>query len=296
MSTSRRIKPTQRRQTAGFWFVLPAFSVYLAFFGYPFLRSVYLSFTKWDGITAPQFTGLENYQRLITDPLMWSSLWNNIIWAFWGTLTPIAIGLVLSVILWTGVKGSIAFRTIFFLPVVLSPVVIGVIWGWIYNPLFGILNQGLKSVGLGSLAKGWLGEPSTALYAVLITAIWSYVGFCIVVLFSGLQKVDADLVDAARIDGANSRQRFWNIIVPQIRSVLTMVLVYTVIGGFNVFDVIWVMTQGGPANTSEVIATYTYEMGFRQPGEQGYGAALSMVMTILALIAAWATLKLRKAD
>jgi raffinose/stachyose/melibiose transport system permease protein len=207
---------------------------------------------------------------------------------------PIFLGLILAVMLWSGAKGALVYRTIYFLPMVLSPVVIGVIWNWIYNPLFGLLNTGLRNIGLGSLAYGWLGESETALYAVLLTAIWTYLGFCIVVLFSGLQKVDSELVDAARIDGANVWQRFKNIIVPQIRPVLTMVIVYTIIGGFNVFDVVWVMTAGGPNNASEVIATYTYEVAFRN-SEYGYGATLSMVMSIIALGAAYLAMKLRRA-
>lgn len=287
-----RVKATQRRQRAGLYFVLPAFLLYCLFFAYPFFATIYLSFTSWNGVAEPVFTGLQNYQRLLADPLMWKSLWHNLIWVFWGTIAPIAIGLVLSVVLWTGVRGAIVFRTVYFLPMVLSPVVVGVIWGWIYNPLFGILNRGLRSIGLGAIAMGWLGEPATALYAILLTAVWTYIGFCVVVIFSGLQKVDSELVDAARVDGANVRQRFRHVIVPQIRSVLTMVIVYTVIGGFNVFDVVFVMTRGGPANASEVIATYTYKASFVN-GEVGYGAALSMVMTTVALAAAFLTLKLR---
>jgi ABC-type sugar transport system permease subunit len=187
------------------------------------------------------------------------------------------------------------YRTAYFLPVVLSPVVIGIIWMWIYNPLFGLLNTALRGVGLDGLATGWLGESETALYAVLVTAIWSYVGFCVVVLFAGLQKVDPELVAAARIDGANARQRFRHVIVPQIRPVLTMVIVYTVIGGFNVFDVVWVMTEGGPNNATEVIATYTYEVAFRA-NDYGYGATLSMVMSLVALLAAWITMRLRRSE
>ena len=187
------------------------------------------------------------------------------------------------------------YRTLYFLPVVLSAVVIGIIWTWIYNPLFGLLNTALRAVGLDRWAIGWLGESETALYAVLVTAIWSYLGFCIVVLFAGLQKVDPELVAAARIDGANAQQRFRHVIVPQIRPVLTMVIVYTVIGGFNVFDVVWVMTQGGPNNATEVIATYTYEVAFRA-NEYGYGATLSMVMSVIALLAAWIAMRLRRAE
>lgn len=295
--TSARAKPTKsasrpKGQLVGFYFVLPALLLYGVFFLYPFIRTIYLSMTEWNGVVTPVFTGLQNYQRLLSDSQMWSSLGNNVIWVIVGTAAPIIIGLFLSVVLWSGARGSLFFRTIYFLPVVVSPVIIGVIWSWIYNPLFGILNYSLRSVGLGGLAKGWLGEPSTALYAVLVTAIWSYIGFCVVVLYSGLQKVDTQLVDAAKIDGANAWTRFRHVIIPQIGSVLTMVLVYTVIGGFNVFDLVFIMTRGGPANASEVIASYTYEKAF-QENEVGYGAALSMVMTLIALVAAIITLRLR---
>lgn len=287
-----RTSKIERRQRAGLWFVMPALVVYLVFFGLPFVATIWLSVTNWNGVGVPDFNGLANYARLATDGAMWAALGRNMIWVVLGTAIPVAVGLVLAVLLWSGVRGSMVYRTIYFLPVVLSPVVIGVIWGWIYNPLFGLLNTGLRRVGLGSWAIGWLGEPETALYAVLVTAIWSYVGFCVVVLFAGLQKVDPELVAAARVDGANARQRFGHVIVPQIRPVLTMVIVYTVIGGFNVFDVVWVMTSGGPNNASEVIATYTYEVAFRA-SEYGYGATLSMVMSVVALLAAWATIRLR---
>jgi raffinose/stachyose/melibiose transport system permease protein len=293
-ATRRPAKSSSRpkQQLVGLYFVLPALLLYAIFFLYPFFRTIYLSMTEWNGVVAPVFTGLENYQRLLSDKQMWFSLRNNLIWVILGTAAPIIIGLFLSVVLWSGTRGSLFFRTIYFLPVVVSPVIIGVIWSWIYNPLFGILNYSLRSVGLGNLAKGWLGEPSTALYAVMTTAIWSYIGFCVVVLYSGLQKVDTQLVDAAKIDGANAWTRFRHVIIPQISSVLTMVLVYTVIGGFNVFDLVFIMTKGGPANASEVIASYTYEKAF-QENEVGYGAALSMVMTLIALIAAIITLRIR---
>lgn len=291
--TRRHRSRTAARERTGLWFVLPALVIYLMFFGLPFLATVGLSFTDWNGIGWPDFTGMANYARLAVDGAMWSALTNNLIWVVLGTAVPVIVGLVLAVMLWSDARGSVAYRTIFFLPVILSPVVIGVIWGWIYNPLFGLLNTGLREVGLGRWAVGWLGESETALYAVLLTAIWSYFGFCIVVLFAGLQKVNPEVVEAARIDGASATQRFRHVIVPQIAPVLTMVIVYTVIGGFNAFDMVWVMTQGGPNNASEVIATYTYEVAFRG-NDYGYGATLSMVMSAVALLAAWATMVLRR--
>jgi multiple sugar transport system permease protein/raffinose/stachyose/melibiose transport system permease protein len=283
------------RQRAGLWFVLPAFIVYLVFFGAPFLATIWLSMTEWSGVGIPEFNGIANYIRLAGDSQMWAALGNNLIWVVLGTSVPISLGLVIAVMLWSDPRGSMTYRTIYFLPVVLSPVVIGIIWSWIYNPLFGLLNTGLRGLGLDAWAIGWLGEPEVALYAVLATAIWAYLGFCIVVLFAGLQKVDPELVAAARIDGANARQRFRHVIVPQIRPVLTMVIVFTVIGGFNVFDVVWVMTGGGPNNATEVIATYTYEVAFRN-SDYGYGATLSVTMSVLSLIAAWITIRLRRAD
>ena len=284
------------RQRAGFWFVLPAFLVYLVFFGVPFLATIWLSVTNWNGVGWPELNGIENYIRLATDGTMWEALGRNLIWVVLGTIIPVFIGLVIAVMLWSDARGSMTYRTIYFLPVVLSPVVIGIIWGWIYNPLFGLLNSGLRGVGLGDFAMGWLGERNVALYAVLVTAIWSYLGFCIVVLFAGLQKVDEELVGAARIDGANTRQRFFHVIVPQIRPVLTMVIVYTVIGGFNAFDTVWVMTNGGPNNATELIATYTYEVAFKGDSEIGYGSTLSMVMSAVSLFAAWLTLRLRRTE
>lgn len=281
-----------RLQRSGLYFVLPAFLLYVVFFAYPFFSSIYLSLTDWNGVQPPAFTGAENYQRLLSDPLMWHSLRNNLIWVVLSTALPIMAGLLLSVLLWTGARGGIVFRTIYFLPMVISPVVVGVVWGWIYNPLFGLLNNGLRSIGLGNLAKGWLGDPDTALYAVLVTVVWSYIGFCVVVLYSALQKVDTELIDAAILDGANAWLRFRHVILPQIAPVLTMVIVYTVIGGFNTFDVVFIMTRGGPANASELIATYTYKKSFVE-GEVGYGTALSMVMTVIALVAAAITLRLR---
>jgi raffinose/stachyose/melibiose transport system permease protein len=284
-----------RRQRAGFYFVMPAFVMFLLFFAYPFASTLYISLTDWNGVSPANFVGLDNYRQMWSDETMWLALTNNLIWVGLGTAIPVLIGLILAVLLWNGAHGSLAFRTIYFLPVIVSPVVIAIIWGWIYNPSFGALNSVLEAVGLGDWARGWLGEAETALYAVLVAAIWSYIGFCVVVLFAGLQKVDGSLIDAARIDGASRVNQMRHVILPQIRPVLTTVIVYTVIGGFNVFDIVFVMTNGGPANASELIATYTYHKSFAE-GEVGYGAALSVVMTSIALATTLLLMKLRERE
>lgn len=290
-----RSSPRGRRRTlAGWLFVLPSLLLYAVFVVYPFLVSIYYSMTDWDGAQpVKNFIGLGNYQALLSDKLMWQSLWHNLIWVIVGTLAPIIIGLVLGVLLWTGAKGRIVFRTVYFIPVVLAEVVVGIVWNWIYHPLFGALNTSLTAVGLESLTRGWLGDPQTALMALLVTAIWGYYGFCFVIIMAGLQNVDVDLVEAATIDGANGWQRFIYVIVPQLSHVLTMITAYTLIGGFSVFGIVFVMTQGGPGTATQVIATYTYRMAFQQ-SEVGYGAALSMVMTVLSLVASYIFIRLRE--
>jgi ABC-type sugar transport system permease subunit len=280
---------------AGYIFILPAVILYSLFFLYPFVQSIYISLTSWNGVDAQKtFVGVSNYLKMLGDSLMWRSLQHNLVWVVLGTLAPIAIGLLLAVLLsHKKTVGRTFFRTIYFMPVMLSPVVVGIIWGWVYNPIFGMLNRVLAFVGLEALGRGWLGDPHLALYMVLIAAVWSYFGFCLVVIMAGMQNIDAELYDAANIDGANAWQRFANVTIPQLGSVLTMIVAYTMIGGFNVFDIVYVMTGGGPANSTELIATYTYEQTFRL-NFVGYGATLSMVMTLLSLAASFVFIKLRE--
>lgn len=278
----------------GLLFILPSLIMYAIFFISPFITSIYYSLTEWNGVDpVKQFIGFENYTNLLRDKLLGLSLTHNIIWVIIGTAAPIIIGLPLAVILANIKRGRLFFQTGYFLPYVLSGVVVGMIWGWIYNPLFGLLNFILKSIGLGSLSRGWLGDPSTALYSVIAAAVWGYFGFCVVIFLAGLQNIDTDLLEASRIDGANAVQQFFYIIIPQLRHVLNMVLVYTLIGGLNVFDIVQIMTMGGPANHTELIGTYTYKISFQQ-SNIGYGTTLSMVMTILSLILSYAFMILRE--
>jgi ABC-type sugar transport system permease subunit len=289
-----RIKPWLNQNKHGFLFILPALLLYLIFFIVPFFQSIAISLTDWNGVNPKKvFIGLENYINLAGDDLMWKSLGHNFVWVVIGTISPILIGLLLAVLL-SGKKtrGRTFFRTVYFMPVMLSPVVVGIIWGWVYNPIYGMLNKILEHIGLGALGRGWLGDPKLAIYMVLITAIWSYFGFCLVILMAGMQNVDTELYDAANIDGANSFQQFLNVTIPQLGSVLTMIVAYTLIGGLNVFDIVYIMTGGGPANSTELIATYTYKQSF-QLNSAGYGAALSMVMTLLSLVASVLFMKFR---
>lgn len=282
------------RALAGYLFVAPALLVYAFFFIRPFLSSAYLSLTDWDGAERIKtFVGLANYRAALFDPTLREALSHNVVWVVVGTISPIAIGLLLAALLWRGPRGMVAFRTIYFLPVVLNEVVIAIIWNWIYHPLFGVANALLKGVGLGHLTRGWLGQPDTALGALLITAIWAYFGFAFVVIMAGMQDINMELVEAATIDGANAWQRFRFVIIPELSHVLTMITAITLIGGFNVFGIVFVMTGGGPGTATQVIATYTYQTAF-QESQMGYGSALSMIMTVISLVASYVFIRVRE--
>jgi raffinose/stachyose/melibiose transport system permease protein len=288
--------PVVRRQQARYavLFVAPALLIYLVFMIYPFLNTIYFSFTNWNGI-APQkeWVGLSNYARILGDEVALKAFANNVIWVILGTVSPVVLGLFEALLVWSGVRGSLLFRTLYFLPFVLPLVVVGIVWQWIYHPLFGIVNSVLDGVGLEGLSRGWLADPHTALYAVLIAAIWGQTGLCFLILHASLQNVDISTVEAAMLDGANWFQRAWSIIIPQIAPQITMVTAVTLIGGFAVFDIIYVMTGGGPGNASEVLATYTYKTAFQQ-NQAGYGSSLAMLITVLSLVLAVVFVRLRE--
>jgi ABC-type sugar transport system permease subunit len=258
---------------------------YAIFFLIPLSQSMTISLTDWDGVRQVRnFVGLDNYARMLTDPLVRVAIKHNLIWIVVGTASPIIISLFLGMLLWPSTRGSNLFQASFFMPQILSTVVVAAIWSKVYHPLIGLLNKGLELVGLGHLAIGWLGSMQWALPAVLIAAVWAYFGFTLVVILAGLQTVDVDLLDAASIDGATSLQRFWNVILPQLGPVLTMITAYTLIGGFNVFDIVWVMTAGGPANATDVLSTVLFKRAFMEDNV-AYGTSLALMLTALSLIA-----------
>jgi raffinose/stachyose/melibiose transport system permease protein len=268
--------------------VAPAVLLMVVFLVFPVLNAVYYVFVDFDGLdTTPPWVGLGNLAELFQDPQVWAAARNNVIWIVIGTIAPLVLGLALALLLWGVRRGSTFYRIVFFLPYVLPQVAVGVVWGWIYAPTRGWLNRGLEAVGLDGLTRGWLGDPATALYAVLATAIWTATGFVFVIILSALRNVDSEQVDAALIDGAGYLQRLRYIVLPQIMPVFLMVTALTLIGGFAVFDIIFVMTGGGPANATEVLGTYAYSNAFRI-SRISYGTSLALVVTVLAVpVAMW---------
>lgn len=264
-------------------FVLPALLIYALFIIYPLGDTFRLSLVEWDGISpVRRYVGLSNYIKLLHDPLALLSLKHNLIWTIGTTIFVVGLALLSAVLLWSGVRGMIGFRTIYFMPSILPYVTVGIIWVWIYNPIFGFVNGVLRSMGLGVLARGWLGNPDTALGALIFTKIWEGFGWSMVIFLAGLQGLDMELLDAAKVDGANAWQRFLYVILPQLRHVTTVVTLIAIITGFGVFDLIFVTTRGGPAYHTEVMSTYIYTNAFKY-NRVGYGAALTALLLFISL-------------
>ena len=275
---------TRRSQARlGVALAAPVVLLTIVFFIVPLGNAVYFAVVEFDGVTPnPPFVGLENFIRMFGDPVVWKALTNNAIWIAIGTVAPLLIGLAIALLLWNVKRGSLYYRVAFFIPYILPGVAIGVVWGWIYDPIRGWLNEALRLVGLDAVTTGWLGNPDTALYAVIATAVWASIGFSVVIFLAALQSVDADLIDAATIDGAGALQRTRHVVLPQIMPVFLMVATVTMIGGFAVFDIIFVMTGGGPAGATEVLGTYAYSNAF-QFNRISYGTALALLITVLAI-------------
>ena len=272
----------------GVLLVVPLLLLVGVFLVFPMLNAIYYVGVDFNGIDPnPPWVGVANFTELAQDPDVWAAFQNNIIWIVLGTVGPLVLGLALALLLWHVQRGSVFYRVAFFLPYILPQVAVGVVWGWIYEPSRGWLNKVLESVGLDALTTGWLGNPDTALYAVLATAVWVTLGFVFVIFLSALKGVDMDIVAAARLDGANGWQRLIHIVLPQIMPVFLMVTTITLLGGFSVFDIIFVMTGGGPAGASEVLGTLAYSSAF-ELNRISYGTALALVITLLAIpFAVW---------
>jgi len=249
----------------------------------PMLYSFYLSFTSWDGFSPPQFVGLKNFIRLFNDRVFYISLSNNIEWIILFMTIPIVLGLALAMVLNGNIPGEKFFKSSFFMPMVLSLVVCGLVWSWLYNPAFGLINSVLRAVGLDGLARGWLSDPKVVMESVIAVAIWRQVGYVMVLYLAGLQSVDPDLVAASKVDGASAVQRFLHVILPQLAPITVIVIVISIVDSLRAFDLVSVMTRGGPFNSSSVLANYMYIQAFNNY-RMGYGAAISVILFLISLV------------
>lgn len=280
--TIRRVK--WRGGFVAWAFALPALIFYVWFLVAPAVQSLVFSFTDWDGLSPTySWVGLRNYVLMLTDPIVHTAVRNNLIWTVVTITVPVVGGLLLAVLLNGHVYGKSLIRTIFYTPAVLPLVSVGSIWGWLYNPQYGAINEVLRAIGLGGLAQPWLGQDTTALAAVIVPAIWLRAGFPMLLYLAALQGIPKELYEAATVDGANRWQQFWNITMPGLVQAHLIVVALSLIDSFKVFDLIYVMTYGGPGSATQVIGTYMYANVF-QYYRAGYGMALAVSITIVAII------------
>ena len=286
-------EPGYRPWTA-YLYILPGFLIYVIFVLWPIFDTLRYSFYSWDGFTSPVFIGLDNYAQLFRDQSLRLALRNNLLFIAFYTVFPIGVALLLTALLTRCQIWGLSFvRAGLVVPYVMSMVVVGVVWRWIYNPAFGPLNQLLKAVGLGNWALPWLGDFTWALPAVGLIGTWVQYSFCLVLFMAGVQRIEEQLYDAAKIDGASEIQQFWYITLPGLRPEIAVALVTTLITALRVFDLVYVTTRGGPGDQTLVTSLWLYQNAF-QLNRVGYAATIAVVLTAIILVASYIILTFQR--
>ncbi len=254
-------------------FVMPAFLIHVIVVLVPAIAMVYYSFTDWNGLKPANFIGLANYAQMLKDTSFFHAIQNNLIWMAMFLVIPLAIGLTLAVILTNIRTGQMLLRTIYFLPYVVGAAIAGKIFATFYSPYSGLASM-FKAWGIDSLSNfAPLGNGKIALYAVAFVDNWHWWGFVLVLMFSALHQVDRSLLEAATVEGAGPIRKFFSVTIPQIKPTIMSYFTFIIIASFTTFDYVWIMTQGGPANATELASTWIYRKSFISY-EVGYGSAL----------------------
>jgi raffinose/stachyose/melibiose transport system permease protein len=273
---------TVRRWQTWAW-VLPAVVLLLVFVYYPVVENIRLSFFSWDAFNPqPEFVGLENYQTAAGDPIFWRALLNNTAYAVASLIFQVGLAMVLAAMLeeFVGRRLRGTLRTIYFIPAAMSITVVGILFSFLYNPEFGLLNRALEAVGLDSLTRTWLGEEGTAIWSIIAMSQWQSIGYAAVLFVVAMQRVPREYYEAATVDGAGRIRSFFTITIPMIREMTALLVILTISGAFLVFNEVMVMTAGGPNNSSQVLGTWLYRQAFFQD-DMGYAATVATVIFVI---------------
>jgi raffinose/stachyose/melibiose transport system permease protein len=295
MAVKAQASRRRRHAWAPYLWILPAVLVYFTFKLAPMIAGIYLALLRWDGIEPAQFVGLQNFQRMLEDEIIAMALWNNVKYAFGTVLGKTILALFLALLLNQALRGRGFYRTALFTPVVMSFVVVGILWAWLYNSQIGLVNSLLRALKLDALILDWLGDTKVALWSLVVVDIWKWYGFHMVIFLAGLQTIPSELYEAARIDGASRLRQLTNITLPLLQPVTLVNVTLSLMGAFNVFDIPYVMTEGGPANSTIVMALHIYLRGFKFY-RFGYAAAMSYMMLLLVTVIAALQIKLMSRD
>ena len=263
----------------------PAAAIYGIFAVLPFLSVLRLSLERWDGLsTHRSFAGTANFRAIFhQDPVFWTAFNNSLIWTALAVIIPPSIGFALALGLDQKIRGRNTLRAIFYMPVIIAPIAVATIWRWMYDPFYGVFGSILNAVGLEDWQPDWLGDPKIALYSVFAAYAWQNVGFSMVLFLAGLQGVDNSLREAAKLDGARRFGVFRHVTLPAMRQTITIVVVLSLVNSFRTFDIVYGMTQGGPAQDTQIMALWAYWQSM-QLHDFGKGSAIAVVLLVVTAI------------
>jgi raffinose/stachyose/melibiose transport system permease protein len=282
------------RAVTPYLFLLPAMVVFTLAVLVPLLFTLGFSFTDWDGFGDMTWVGLDNYARAARDAVFRGSFVNVLAYIAATLVLEVLVGLALAGLLHARRRGSLWFRVGLFAPVMLPLVVVAVLWSFVYNPDFGLVNATLAAVGLEDLQRIWLGDPSTALLAISVVSGWVFAGFFMTIFYAAFTQVPAEVIEAARLDGAGEWAIFRRVKVPMIRNAVAVAVLLCVTGGFQGFDLFFVLTNGGPFGATEIPTTYLVKVVFRH-ADVGYGSAMAMVLTAIVIAVGLAYIRIQRA-
>lgn len=280
-----RSRRRQRTWLVAVPFLLPALAVYLVYVIFPAVQSVNVSLYDWSGPgRAAEFVGLGNYAELVRDQAFYAALRHNAVVIVASAVLQLPLGMGLALIVTSSIRGRRFWRAVYFLPMLMSTVAIGILWRAIYNPTSGLLNGVLDLVGLDALQQPWLGQSSTALGAVMVTTIWQFAPFYMIIYSAAIVGLPAEVFEAAKLDGAGPVRQFVSITLPMLKPVILTTVLLSVVGSIKFFDLVYVMTGGGPNGATELLATYMFRQGFLT-FRFGYASAVATAMLVLSLLA-----------
>ena len=278
-AVTRRIN---QRALAPWLFLAPGVLFFLFYVIFPVFQSIEISFYEWDGLGDRTYIGIDNYVELMDDEAFYTSLKNNVIWLVLYMLA-IPAGLFIALFLNQTVWGIRLYKSLFFFPFVISQVVVGLVFSWFYDPSYGLMNVALKAIGLDAIAV--LADERYVTYGIIAAGLWPQTAYCMILYLTGLNAVNPELIEAGRLDNAKGWKMLWYVVLPQLKPATFIAIVVTVIGALRSFDLISIMTDGGPWGSSRVLAFYMYEQAFSEYGfRMGYGAAIAVVLFLIMIV------------
>lgn len=279
----KRDRAKNGKWTFSISFLFPAFILYTVFLILPMLASLYFSVLKWDGITTAKFVGTKNFVDLFTnDRYFMKVILNTVKSMAAGACIQLPLAMILAYLVYRTTRGFHFFQSVYFVPVVISATVIGLMFSLFFNPSFGPVNAFFEAVGLKGLIKNWLTDPGVVLFSVIMPGIWQYIGYHFIILLAGMQSIPREIIESAYIDGANSVDIFFQIVIPNIKGMIQVCLVICLTGAIKTFDIPYLMTQGGPGAESTFLSIYMYKEAFVD-SSIGRGTAVAVCMLVLAL-------------